>query len=138
MSRRPDFSSPPPPRNSSRSTAMRRRANCRRISSTGSRMYRLPGSIAVAALIAGACASTTVRPPAPPEPVTAADVAALTELMQHEDTRTFDAAAFDRLASSQSQLIRTRTMLAAGRIGNRAATNLLLRGLADPADSVRT
>ena len=29
-------------------------------------------------------------------------------------------------------------MLAAGRIGNRAATGLLLRGLADPADSVRT
>src|SRR5687768_14696941 len=137
MSRRPDFSSPPPLRNSSRSTEMRRRANCRRISSTGSRMYRLQGSIVFAALIAGACASTTVQPPAP-KPLTAADIAALTELMQHEDTRTFDAAAFDRLASSQSQLIRTRTMLAAGRIGNRAATNLLLRGLADPADSVRT
>jgi cyclophilin family peptidyl-prolyl cis-trans isomerase/HEAT repeat protein len=101
-------------------------------------MFRLPGSIAAAALIAGACAGTTAQPTARPEPITAADVAALTELMQHEDTRSFDAAAFDRLASAPSQLIRTRTMLAAGRIGNRAAANLLLRGLADPSDSVRT
>ncbi|HEX6063473.1 MAG TPA: hypothetical protein VFZ04_04585, partial [Longimicrobiales bacterium] len=101
-------------------------------------MFRLPGSIAAAALISGACAGTTAAPTVRPEPITAADVAALTELMHHEDTRSFDAAAFDRLASAPSQLIRTRTMLAAGRIGNRGAANLLLRGLADPSDSVRT
>jgi HEAT repeat protein len=102
-------------------------------------MFKLPVRILVAGLLAGACAPATVQPPAQPrsEPITSADIAALTELMQHEDTRSFDAAAFDRLASSGSQLIRTRTMLAAGRIGNRAATNLLLRGVTDPFDSVR-
>lgn len=75
--------------------------------------------------------------PAPSRTIAPADVSALTELMQLEDTRTYDAAALQRLAASSSDLIRSRTMLAAGRIGNRAATDLLLRGLTDPSDSVK-
>ena len=102
-------------------------------------MSRLLVSVALSSLFVAACATTPAPPPAPqPAAVTAADVAALTELMQSEDTRNYDAAVFARLGSFQSELIRARTMLAAGRIGNRAAIDLLVRGLADPSDSVRT
>jgi cyclophilin family peptidyl-prolyl cis-trans isomerase/HEAT repeat protein len=58
--------------------------------------------------------------------------------MRYEDTRVFDALAFNRLATSTSILIRSRVMLAAGRIGDKAAANLLLHGLDDPADPVST
>jgi cyclophilin family peptidyl-prolyl cis-trans isomerase/HEAT repeat protein len=58
--------------------------------------------------------------------------------MRYEDTRVFDPAAFNRLVTSTSIWVRSRTMLAAGRIGDPAAVNLLVHGLGDPADSVIT
>jgi len=88
-------------------------------------------------IFAAACASAPVPPSAPPRTVDAGEISALTELMRLEDTRNFDAPTFQRLSAAPSELVRARAMLAAGRIGNRAASDLLIRGLGDPSDSVK-
>lgn len=89
------------------------------------------------AVALGACAqSSAPRAPAPPV-ITEAEVAALTELMQLEDTRTFDATAFTRLNASASPLIRSRAALAAGRIGKREAAAALVGLLNDSVVEVR-
>lgn len=103
---------------------------------------------AILVLIVGltACSGASVRQPSAQQPrpqpaqdtVGEAEIASLAELIRYEDTRVFDTAAFNRLATSTSVLIRSRVMLAAGRIGDRAAVNLLVHGLGDPADSVVT
>lgn len=73
----------------------------------------------------------------PPIAVAAMEKVELAELLQLEDTRVFDVAAFNRLTASPSPLIRSRAVVAAGRIGDRAAIPLVIRALSDPHDSVR-
>ena len=89
-----------------------------------------------AALGLAACTQPHVQTPAPAT-ITDGDVAALTQLLQFEDTRTYDSIAFRNLAASPHVFVRKRVMLAAGRIRDHAATPLLLAGLGDPSDSVR-
>ncbi|MGQ0814189.1 MAG: peptidylprolyl isomerase [Gemmatimonadota bacterium] len=91
----------------------------------------------VSAIAITACSTATVSTPRLTQPLAPFEIAALVELMRFEDTRSFDAAAFASLATSKSELIRARTMLAAGRIGNRDAVDLLIGGLADPGDTVK-
>lgn len=100
-------------------------------------MHKRIRSTTLLLLVIGACApQPRAHTPAPPA-IDHAQVLALLQLMQYEDTRSFDQAKFDALTLNAPALIRARVMLAAGRIGDRAAEPLLLRGLADTTDSVR-
>lgn len=90
----------------------------------------------LALVVLAACGSTGART-ATLSPARV-DASALTELMSFEDTRTYDSAAFTRLATAGNWLTRQRTMLAMGRIGNTHGIPLLLEALSDPSDSVRT
>ena len=101
-------------------------------------MFKALLSTTVLAINLAACTSASVRETPAPRAITAAEIAGLTELMQSEDVRSFEPTLFARLAASESDLVRARTMLAAGRIGDRSAVPLLLDGLTDPSDSVRT
>lgn len=64
-------------------------------------------------------------------------VGALAELLRMEDQRTLDTALVSHQLSSSSGEVRGRAALAAGRIGDRAATPLLLHALDDSVATVR-
>jgi cyclophilin family peptidyl-prolyl cis-trans isomerase/HEAT repeat protein len=65
-------------------------------------------------------------------------LADLAVLLQLEDRREFDVGPLQRAAQHPDALVRVRAAMAMGRIGDRVATPLLLRLLADPDSLVRT
>jgi cyclophilin family peptidyl-prolyl cis-trans isomerase/HEAT repeat protein len=94
-------------------------------------------------LIAAACGRTaTVTPsvPSPPPRVLLgdADVDALAMLLRMEDARVLDTALVARHLQAGEAEVRGRAALAAGRLGDHAATPLLLRALSDSDARVRT
>ena len=99
-------------------------------------------------VFAAACASAPPPPPAappppPPPPLPAPDyigepaIEALAVLLRMEDRRSFDRAAIEPLLADSSALVRSRAVLAAGRLRDAAATQLLVRALADEHPGVR-
>lgn len=78
-------------------------------------------------------------PPAAPEYVQLHDTSidALAELLRMEDSRELDTGLVSRHLASDLAEVRARAALAAGRIGDHAATPLLLRALSDSAETVR-
>ncbi|MBX6365484.1 MAG: peptidylprolyl isomerase, partial [Gemmatimonadetes bacterium] len=66
-----------------------------------------------------------------------ADVATIARLLRLEDRREFDDSTLRAALRAPTPEVRRRAALAAGRIGDRAATPLLLAALADTAPSVR-
>lgn len=93
--------------------------------------------LALSVLLAGCATAPELVRQSPSSGVGAVVKTELTELLQLEDTRTFDPVTFERIGGSPSVLSRSRAMLAAGRIGDRAAVPLLVRGLGDPQDTVQ-
>lgn len=92
-------------------------------------------SVAILAMVLSACVPGASRAPAP---ATQLDASILAQLMQSEDLRTYDAPAFNRLALNTNEIIRAQTAIAAGRIGDRAATPLLIHMLRDASARVRS
>src|SRR5215207_751620 len=94
-------------------------------------------SLALAAiLLLAACApsmSVSGGDPggAPAPALAAADVDVATALLRLEDRREYDAGTIESAAGQASPALRRRAALAAGRIGDRRATPLLARLLAD-------
>jgi HEAT repeat protein len=103
-----------------------------------SRMYKSAFKLGLISLLA-ACAGTSATQVSKPKPILIMfyDTAALEQLMQLEDTRTFDAEAFGRLAATPNAIVRERAMIALGRIRDPGVEPLLLRGLADSVGVVR-
>lgn len=87
-------------------------------------------ALALAACAPAAPAGSAPRPSGPVDP----DAPAL--LLRLEDRREYDAAVLEAAAASASADARRRAALAAGRIGDRRATPLLSRLLADPDTAV--
>lgn len=91
-------------------------------------------------LALAACASAPPEAPAPPRPrvlLGDAEVHAIAEILRLEDRREFDAVRLSALLGDAYPEVRRRAALAAGRIGDRRATPLLLQALGDPTPEVR-
>ncbi|HUP90532.1 MAG TPA: HEAT repeat domain-containing protein [Longimicrobiales bacterium] len=96
---------------------------------------RLYKTTALLALALSACVPAATKAPLPVAPL---DASILAQLMQSEDLRTYDATTFDRIALNANDVIRAQTAMAAGRIGDRAATSLLINMLRDASPRVRS
>ncbi|HEY0670637.1 MAG TPA: peptidylprolyl isomerase [Longimicrobiales bacterium] len=97
---------------------------------------------ALSALFVLAAACATAPPSQAPQPTTTtaltpADVGTLAEVLRREDTRAFDAAAFQGPLSSSTEAVRMLSARALGRIGNRGASPQLITALSDASVRVR-
>jgi cyclophilin family peptidyl-prolyl cis-trans isomerase/HEAT repeat protein len=111
----------------------------------------LPFAAVLVTAVAAACGSARPAPPPLPTPVAQpeppphprtralndAEIVALGELLLFEDRRTLDLARIAELLQDTSAEVRGRAALAAGRIGDRHATPLLLAALDDSVAAVR-
>ncbi|MGH7505692.1 MAG: HEAT repeat domain-containing protein, partial [Longimicrobiales bacterium] len=98
-------------------------------------------------VLAAACAPRAVPvvepPPPPPAPATTSvildesSIAAIAELLRMEDRRLLDSVRISGLLSHPEPQVRGRAALAAGRIGDRRATPLLVAALSDSSAFVR-
>ena len=108
-------------------------------------MRRLPAKALLLIALAACGGGTTVVPSAPVPvkpvipraPLSPTDVDTLAEIMRLEDRREFVAARFTAWLAMSHPEMRSRAALGAGRIGDRAATSLLLNALTDSAAEVR-
>lgn len=104
-------------------------------------MIRTPAIFSVLILCAACASAPPAFAPGPERErrvLDADEIDAIATLIQHEDVRRFDPARFGELAGSGSVEVRRRTATAAGRIGDGAASTLLIRLLAgDPSTAVR-
>ncbi|HET6764493.1 MAG TPA: HEAT repeat domain-containing protein, partial [Longimicrobiaceae bacterium] len=96
---------------------------------------RKPSTLLASAVLLAGCASAGGHAPTsasgPGARPTASEITALATLIRLEDRREWDEAALQNLAASPSPLVRAHAALAAGRIGDKHATPLLTRMLAD-------
>ena len=96
-------------------------------------------------LLITACARAAAPVPEPepvpvvvPEiPLADADIDTIAEIMRLEDRREYDPARFGVWSRAQHEGVRSRAVIGAGRIGDRAASSLLITALADPEADVR-
>ncbi len=101
----------------------------------------LLGILVVAAGIGASCAPHESRPPAPGGGevlLSSSEVGAIARILRAEDRRAWSADTFAPLYEGAVDEVRSRAVLAAGRIGDTAATPFLLRALdSDASPSVR-
>ena len=93
----------------------------------------MPRSLRIACFLLLAAAA-----PRPAGAQATAAVADLAQLLSLEDHRTFDAAILERALQHPDSSVRRRAAMSMGRIGDRAATPLLIRMLTDRDTLVRT
>jgi HEAT repeat protein len=89
-------------------------------------------------MIAG-CASTPAPAPVAPQPavVGEAEIGVLADVLRREDNRQFDAAALQAAVGAPTETVRMIAVRALGRIGDRAASALLVTSLGDRSARVR-